>query len=76
MFRDLKWIISSVVNNSVDLDETQEEVNLCHENDSGAGGSSRGIGGAFLAECLDKTGTQLNTINPATCASGEGMEVV
>ena len=61
-----------VANNSADLDETQEEVNLCHENDSGAGGSSRGVGSASLAECLDRMGAQLNTTNPATCASGEG----
>ena len=61
-----------VANNSADLEEAQEEVNLCHENDSGAGGSSRGIGSASLVECLDMTGAQLNTTNPATCASGEG----
>ena len=46
-------------------------MNLCHENDSGAGGSSKGIGSASLRECLDRMGAQLNTTNPATCASGE-----
>ena len=64
-----------VANNSVDLDETQEEVNPCHEDDSGAagaGGSTRAFGSASLTTCLNRMGRQLNTTNPATCASGEG----
>ena len=63
---------NGVANNSVDLDETQEEVNPCREDDSGAGGSSRGFGSASLTECLNGMGVQLNTANPATCAFGEG----
>ena len=62
-----------VANNSVDLDLTQEEGNLSHEKDSGAGRSSRGIGSASLAECLDRMGTQPNTTNPATLASEKVM---
>ena len=61
-----------VARNSVDLNETQEEENLCHENDFGAGETSMGYGSASLAECFDRMGTQPNTTNPATCASGEG----
>ena len=55
-----------VANDSVDLDETQEGANPCHEDLSGAGGSSRGFGSAYLTECLNRMGVQLNTANPAT----------
>ena len=49
---------AGVAHNSVDLDETQEGENLCHENDSNPGETSMGFGSASLAECLDRMGTQ------------------
>ena len=70
MFRESNQ--EGVAHNSVDLDETQEGENLCHENDPGAGEASMGYGSASLAECIDRMGTQPNTTSLATCASGEG----
>ena len=53
-------------------DETREESNLCHEDDSGAGRSPRGYGSASLIECLSRIGQQQNnTTNAATCFSVE-----
>ena len=60
-----------VANNSVDLDQAQEHVNLCHESDSGAGGSFEG-NWQCIFECLDRMGRNSNIANPATLASEEG----
>ena len=59
-----------VARNSEDLNETREESDLCHEDDFGAGRSSRAYGSVSLLKCLNRIGEQLNTTKPAACASG------
>ena len=61
-----------VAHNSVDSDETLEEVDPCHVNVSGADEVSKEIGSLSLAECLNRMRAQPNTNIPATCASGSG----
>ena len=60
--------------NNPNMNDTQEEEHLCHENDSGVCETSWGFGRSSLAECLDRMGMQPNTTVPATRASGERNE--
>ena len=57
-----------VAHNSVHLDETLEEENPCHVNDSGADEVSKRIGSVSLADCLNRVGAPPNTRIHATCA--------
>ena len=59
-----------VAHNSTDLDETLEEGNPRHMNESGADEFSKGIGSVSLTECLNKVGVQPNTSIPATRVRG------